>query len=119
MLMPTFANLSGLNRRRFLRAGMLSGAVAAGAPLLGQAQAVSSATHAAPPFELDEITIAALQEGMKSGKLTARLVTEKYLARIDAIDKHGPTLNSVIELKPHAWASADALDRERQARGAR
>lgn len=112
-------NRSGLNRRRFLRAGMLTGAAAAAAPLVGKAQAVSASAPSIPPFEFDEITIAALQEGMKSGKLTARSITEKYLARIDAVDKHGPAVNSVIELNPDALALADALDRERQARGPR
>ena len=56
---------------------------------------------------------------MKSGKFTARSIAEKYLARIDAIDKHGPAVNSVIELNPDALAMADALDRERQAQGPR
>ena len=35
------------------------------------------------PFELEEITIAELQEGMKSGKFTARSLVEKYHERID------------------------------------
>ncbi len=117
--MTKSSNLSGLNRRRFLRAGMLSGAAAAAAPLVAQAQAASTAARIAPPFEFDEITIAALQEGMKSGKLTARSIAEKYLGRIDAIDKHGPAVNSVIEINPDALPMADALDRERQARGPR
>jgi amidase len=54
-----------------------------------------------------------------SGKSTARSIAEKYLARIDAIDKHGPAVNAVIELNPDALAIADALDRERQAKGLR
>src|ERR1039458_10329450 len=105
---------SGLNRRTFLRGGMLTGAVAAASPLMGQPPAVRDSTHATPPFEFDEMTIATLQEGMKSGRFTARSVTEKYLARTQAIDKHGPTVNSVIELNPDAMAAADALDRERK-----
>jgi len=111
--------LSGLNRRRFLRAGMLSGAAAAAAPFVAKAQAAGAPAPIAPPFELDEITIAALQEGMKSGKFTARSIAEKYLARIDAVDKHGPAVNSIIELNPDALATADALDHERQAKGPR
>jgi amidase len=111
------SNLSGLNRRRFLRAGMLSGAAAAAAPLVAQAQAVNAGTRAAASFEFDEATIADLHKGMKSGKLTSRSITEKYLARIEAIDKHGPAVNSVIEINPDALAMADALDRERQAQG--
>jgi len=85
------------------------------------AEGVPSGT-AAPVVEasaFDEVTLAALQEGMKSGKFTARSIAEKYLARIDAIDKHGPAVNSVIELNPDALGIADALDRERQARGPR
>ena len=114
--MTKHSNSSGLNRRRFLRAGMLSGAAA---PLVAQAQAVRVPTRAVPPSEFDEVTIAALQEGMKSGKFTARSIAEKYLARIDGIDKHGPAVNSVIELNPDALAMADVLDRERQAQGPR
>ena len=70
-------------------------------------------------FELDEITVAELQEGMKSGKFTARSITEKYLARIEAVDAQGPALRSVIETNPEALAIADALDKERKARAAR
>ena len=71
------------------------------------------------PFELDEATIADLQAGMASGKFTARSLTEKYLARIDEIDKHGPAVNSVIEVNPDALAIADGLDNERKAKRVR
>jgi amidase len=71
------------------------------------------------PFELDEITIAQLQQGMASGEFTARSITEKYLARIDAIDQNGPAIRSVIEINPDALAIAEALDKERKAKGAR
>jgi amidase len=70
-------------------------------------------------FELEEITIAELQEGMKSGKYTARAIAEKYLARIEAVDKHGPAVNSVIEVNPDALAIAEASDKERKQKGAR
>jgi amidase len=117
--MTKSSNRSGFNRRHFLRAGMLSGAAAATGPLVAQVQPESIAPSSTPSFELDEITIAGLQEGMKSGKFTARAIAEKYLARIDSVDKHGPGLNSVIELNPDALALADALDRERKAKGPR
>jgi amidase len=71
------------------------------------------------PFELDEITTADLQAGMASGKFTARSITEKYLARIEEIDKQGPTLNGIIEVNPDALAIADALDQERKERHVR
>jgi amidase len=71
------------------------------------------------PFELSEITVAKLQDEMKSGKLTARSIAEKYLARIASVDKHGPAVNSVIEVNPDALAIAEELDRERKAKGPR
>ena len=68
-------------------------------------------------FDLEEATIASLQQRMESGQDTARSLAEKYLARIDAIDRSGPALKSVIEVNPDALAIADALDAERKAKG--
>jgi amidase len=96
------------------------GSAAAGAlPLAGHAHPDSAAKQSVPAFEFDEVAIATLQAAMKSGKLTARSIATKYLARIDAIDKHGPAVNSIIELNPDALAIADALDRERRENGPR
>jgi amidase len=64
---------------------------------------------------LFELTVAEAQERMKGGSLSARALTERYLARIDAMDKRGPAVNAVIELNPDALAIADALDAERAA----
>ena len=86
---------------------------------LGQDTPARASTHPATPFEFDEVTLAALQSGIKSGAFTARSIAEKYLARIGSIDKHGPTLNSIIELNPDALAIADALDHERRVKGPR
>ncbi|MFI5179076.1 MAG: amidase [Vicinamibacterales bacterium] len=72
-----------------------------------------------PVFGLDEATIADLQQRMQSGQDTARSIAEKYLARIDAIDRSGPALHSVIETNPDALATADRLDAERKASGPR
>src|SRR5262245_26027245 len=52
---------------------------------------------------------------MESGQDTARSIVDKYLARIEAIDKQGPALHSVIETNPEARSIADALDAERKA----
>ena len=70
-------------------------------------------------FEFEEVTIDALQQGMKSGKYTARSISEAYLARITEIDKHGPAVNSVIEVNPDALAIAESLDKERTDKGTR
>src|ERR1700687_400082 len=110
-------------RRDFLKNSLLATAVAAGVPeiLAGAAAGPELSRPAAKlaAFELEEITIAALQQGMKAGKYTARGIAEKYLARIAALDKHGPAVNSVIEVNPDALALAEASDRERKGRGAR
>lgn len=65
-------------------------------------------------FELDEVTIAELQEGMRTGKYTARSIVEKYLEGVEEIDKNGPTVRSYLEVNPDALAIADQLDRERR-----
>ena len=88
---------------------------------LGAARDIPSAGPASDvkPFELDEITISDLQDGLRSGKFTARSLVEKYSARIEEIDKNGPAINCVIELNPDAVSIADSLDEERKARGPR
>jgi amidase len=111
-----------LSRRGFLKSGLSGGVAAAVLPALtamGEA-----APHPGPPgdikpFELDEVTISELQDGMSSGKYTARSITEKYLTRIEALDRQGPRLRSVIEINPDALSIADALDRERKEKGTR
>src|SRR5437870_4645329 len=72
-----------------------------------------------PDFELDEMSVAGLQEEMRSGHFTAAALAQAYLARIDAVDKQGPALNAVIELNPDAMAIAAELDGERKAKGPR
>ena len=67
------------------------------------------------PVVLEEVTIAQLQQQMQAGRLTSRQVTDAYLDRIEMVDRHGPTLNAVIEINPDARSIADAMDRERRA----
>ncbi len=81
--------------------------------------ATQTAAASIPAFDLEESTFDSLQEAMSTGRLTARAIAERYLARIDAVDRRGPTINSVIELNPDALSIADALDRERKEKGAR
>ena len=70
-----------------------------------------------PPFELDEATLTELQEGLRSGKHTARSLCERYLARIEALDRRGPALHALLEINPDALTIADRLDAERRAHG--
>ena len=115
--------LNNPSRRTFLQNAVTAGATAAVYPALGAAREMARSAEPIPdgitPFELDEITISELQDGMKSGKFTARVLVERYSARIDEIDKRGPAVNAVIELNPDAAAIADALDQERKAKGPR
>jgi amidase len=105
-----------MNRRTFLGAIALG----SGGAFVLEAQSDSSSKPVSiKPFELDETTIEELQAAMKSGKYTARAIAEKYLERIEEIDKRGPAVNSVIEINPDALAIADAMDRERREKGAR
>jgi amidase len=102
------------DRRHFLAAGV-TGAVATGALLT----AADSSPAAQDHFALSELTLADLQKGLQTGRFSARSLAEKYLARIDAIDRQGPSLRSVIEVNPDALALSDALDRERKEKGPR
>ena len=112
------------NRRSFLKTTLMGSAAATLTPpypALGAAREIVSSTPAsdARAFELNEITIAELQDGMKSGKFTAHELVERYSERIDDLDKRGPAINSIIEMNPDAASIADALDQERKAKGPR
>ena len=64
-------------------------------------------------LDLEEITIDVLQARLASGAVSAREIAAAYLARIEAVDRSGPTLRSIIETNPDALEIAEALDRER------
>lgn len=66
-----------------------------------------------------EWDIAALQDAMHRGELSARDLVQYYAGRIDALDRKGPALHAVIELNPDALQIADDLDRERRTSGPR
>ncbi len=111
----------GVDRRAFLQYGALGGLVVAGEgarrrlPALAGGEAgpgLGSAPGPAAPFELEEVTVAQLQEGMAAGRWTARSLAEAYLARIRELD---PRLRSIIETNPDALANAAEMDAERRA----
>src|SRR5438046_7982419 len=96
-------------RRSFVRHSVAGGIGLATVNRVAAAEEPSpfnTSTSAPPAFELDELTIADLHAGMASGKYTAVSLAREYLDRIAAIDKHGPTINSVIELNPDALSIA-------------
>jgi amidase len=111
-----------MNRRAFLRLAALTGVAAFSNPIIPIVRAsspISGARKKVKPFELEEMTIAQLQELMAHGKASAVSLVKKYQARIETIDRHGPRLNAVIELNPDALAIAAALDKERLSQGPR
>ena len=73
------------------------------------------ARAARPARQVLDLDIAALRDLMNAGSLNAVALASACLARIVAIDRAGPRLNSVIELDPQAGRNAAALDRERRA----
>ena len=62
---------------------------------------------------MEELTVAQLQEMLAKGEVTSRELVAGYMERIARIDKSGPCLNSVLELNPDALFIAEAMDRER------
>ena len=109
-----------MNRRKFIQNTALGGVALTSVSLPScQPQAVSAeqpdASYASEKFELEEITVAQMQQAMEEDRYTAEAITRLYLARIEKIDKAGPALNSIIELNPDALSIAQKLDEERAA----
>jgi amidase len=115
---------TGLNksRRSFLKKSMMGGIAALSLPAITLGKKTSesfSFNLDIRPSDLDEITISELSDGIKSGKYTIKSITEKYISRIQLIDKSGPAINSVIELNPDALKIAEELDKELKEKGPR
>jgi len=111
-----------IDRRSLLRTGAYAGAAAtlagrsaAEAAVVAPPTSPSSSSSAVPAVELDELTVVDLQKRMASGADSAKTLCEKYIARIEAVDRGGPTLRSVLEINPDALAIAASLDAERKA----
>jgi amidase len=113
----------GLDRRQLFGGVAAAAAGAAfGGSALGTERAFAGEVPAAPTpvarplpaFELEELTLAELQDGMAKGRWTSRRLTELYLGRIAAVDDSA-SLCAVGETNPDALATADTLDGERRA----
>jgi amidase len=98
----------------FRRRELLRMSIASATLLLGAACSRSQRPED-EPFELAEATVAILRQRLESGQDTATSLVEKYLARIESIDRAGPNINSMIEINPDALAVAQRLDAERRA----
>jgi amidase len=104
----------GITRRALLETTLAAGAAMAILPTLAAASPSDPLIPPVPSFDLDEVTVADLRARMEKGELTSRAVTEKYLARIAAMDRSGPELRHILELNPDALQIADTLDAERK-----
>ena len=112
-----------MNRKNFLKTGSVAGfaftsltAASCNAPEKKETPAVTTPPAATvADFVLNEISIDALQQKMKSGEYTSQSITDLYLKRIEAIDKNGPAINAVIEVNPDALSIAAEMDKERKA----
>ena len=104
-----------MKRRNFIQLSAITGAI----PFLSIKACASPANESEDqesreePFELEEWSVADLNEAMESGKYTSRQICELYLKRIEEKDQVEGGLNSVIEVNPDALDIADGLDRER------
>src|SRR5687767_8761019 len=70
-------------------------------------------------IDLDAATIADINAAFSKGSLTSERLVQLFLARIQAFDRQGPMLRSVITVNPKAIETARALDAERKSKGAR
>jgi amidase len=100
-----------MKRRSFLTASVAGVAASQSACQYVPAAPASSAVSA---FELDEVGLADLAAGLQRGKWTSERLVELYTGRMDAIDRNGPQLGSVLALNPDAAKTARQLDQERK-----
>ncbi len=107
--------------RRSILGTALGGAVVAGVGAASEGVEATAAVAAgsAPPFDLEEVTVADLQAAMEAGRLTSQAITAKYLERIEALNHRGPALRHIIETNLAALKIAEELDGERKAKGPR
>ena len=75
--------------------------------------------HVTTTFDLQTATVADINAAIDAGALSSEKLVRLYLNRIEAYDKKGPKINSVITLNPRALEEARALDVERKTKGRR
>jgi amidase len=107
------------NRRRRLAAVILYVTAIATALTAGVSSIAASGNEPHRPFlaNLETATVAELDRLLEGGRITSVSLTQAYLARIQALNSRGPSLNAVRALNPRALAEARAADREREEGG--
>ena len=78
---------------------------------------ITATAHAqSRPFPVDTASITTIHAAFKAKRLSCRTLVQRYLARIEALDKQGPAINSIVLVNPEALRVADSLD-QHSARG--
>ncbi|WP_104131233.1 amidase [Cryobacterium sp. M91] len=67
--------------------------------------------------DLIDLTVEDFHRALRRGDLSSRELTQWYLDRIEAIDRAGYGLNSIVTVNPNALAEAERLDALLQATG--
>jgi len=73
---------------------------------------VHTGGQASPAPDVVELSIRQIQAGFRAKTLTCRALVDAYLARIEAHDARGASLNAITQVNPSARAEADAMDRD-------
>src|SRR5262245_42321496 len=87
------------------------------APMLLLSLGSAALAQQQPAFEVQEASVADVQNALCAGTITCRGLVQRYLDRIAAYDKNGPGLNAIILVNPDALTVADSLDRAFKATG--
>jgi amidase len=90
-----------------------------GSGLAGRRVSGSREKNTDSESELDEWSIADLQNAMEKGEYSAKQIAELYIRRIEQIDREGPSLRSILEVNPDALKIAESLDQEQKEIGPR
>src|SRR4051794_17345694 len=115
---------SPLDRRAFITRACATATAVGLVPLVPR-RSDAAAPLAAPPcaatattphvFDVEERSIAEWQAALSHGELTSHDLVERYLQRIESLDRTGPMLHAVLETNPDALDIAASLDAERRA----
>ena len=115
---------SPLSRRTFVASACATATAAALVPLVprrgdaaprGSSSRRTSTRRRHDVVEVEERSVAEWQAALARGELTSRDLVERYLQRIESLDRTGPMLHAVLETNPDALDIAASLDAERRA----
>jgi amidase len=66
--------------------------------------------NAAEAFQIEEASIAGIQEAFQGKSLTCHQLVQAYLDRVAAYDHNGPALDAILTPNPNVLAEADRRD---------